>query len=134
MDRKDKIIRNTDARRVILEEIKSVTTHPTADEIYGQVRKRIPRISLGTVYRNLEILAQNGLIQKIEAGGSQKRFDATIENHYHFRCLRCGRISDLTSKPIDEIDQAVRELAGEGFLGYHLEAEGLCPSCRFQNS
>jgi Fur family ferric uptake transcriptional regulator len=130
MDKKDKIIRNTDARRVILEEIRRVTSHPTADELYEQVRKRIPKVSLGTVYRNLEILTQNGKIQKIEAGGVQKRFDATTEKHYHFRCLRCGRIVDLTSNPVDEIDQAVRKLAGEGFSGYHLEVQGFCPSCR----
>jgi Fur family ferric uptake transcriptional regulator len=122
-------MRQTDARRVILEEIREVTSHPTADEIYERVRKRIPRVSLGTIYRNLEVLAQNGLIQKIEGVGTQKRFDATTITHYHFQCLNCGRLSDLTSEPVEEIENAVRNLVAGDILGYNLEVHGLCPSC-----
>ena len=68
-------LRMTRQRRVILEELRKVKTHPSADEIYEIVRKRLPRISLGTVYRNLEILSESGDIQKLEPGCSLKRFD-----------------------------------------------------------
>ena len=77
-------LRMTQQRQVILEELRNVNTHPSADEIYEMVRKRLPRISLGTVYRNLEILCASGEIQKLEAGGSIKRFDGNPRNHYDF--------------------------------------------------
>ena len=84
-------IRLTPQRQVILEELAKVKTHPTANEVYDMVRKRLPRIGLGTVYRNLELMADNGMILKLEVGGSQKRFDATTNLHYHIRCT-CWRI------------------------------------------
>ncbi|NNK14655.1 MAG: transcriptional repressor, partial [Desulfofustis sp.] len=83
-------IRLTPQRQVILEELAKVKTHPTANEVYDMVRKRLPRIGLGTVYRNLELMADNGMILKLEVGGSQKRFDATTDLHYHIRCTGCG--------------------------------------------
>lgn len=71
------MIRLTTQRQIILEELAKVKTHPTASELYDMVRKRLPRIGLGTVYRNLELMADSGMILKIEVGGTQKRFDAT---------------------------------------------------------
>ena len=87
-------MRMTRQRNVILEELRKVDTHPSADEVYDMVRRRLPRISLGTVYRNLEILSQNGRIQKLEIGGTQKRFDGNPANHYHLRCIHCDRLAD----------------------------------------
>ncbi len=78
-------MRLTTQRQVILEELGKVTSHPTANEVYDMVRKRLPRIGLGTVYRNLELMAESGLILKLEVGGTQKRFDATTDLHYHIR-------------------------------------------------
>jgi Fur family ferric uptake transcriptional regulator len=74
----------TNQRQVILEEIQKVNTHPTADEVYETVRKRLPRISLGTVYRNLEILSACGLIQKIGPLSNQMRFDGITKKHYQY--------------------------------------------------
>jgi len=71
-------MRLTTQRQIILEELAKVTSHPTANEVYDMVRKRLPRIGLGTVYRNLELMADSGVILKIEVGGTQKRFDATV--------------------------------------------------------
>jgi Fur family ferric uptake transcriptional regulator len=68
----------TRQRKVILEELRNVDTHPSADEIYEMVRKRLPHISLGTVYRNLEILSETGAIQKLELGCAQKKFDGKV--------------------------------------------------------
>jgi len=125
-----KKLRQTDARRVILEEIKKVYTHPTADEVYEIVRKRIPKISLGTIYRNLEILSGKGHIQKLETGGTQKRFDGNTDNHYHLRCVECGRVTDLTTNPLKNIEKTLSKLANYEIIGYRLELIGVCPSCK----
>jgi len=85
-------MRLTNQRRIILEELKSVTTHPTADEIYGMVRQKMPRISLGTVYRNLEVLSSLGLVRKLENAAGQKRFDGDVSPHHHIRCEVCGKV------------------------------------------
>ena len=122
--------RMTKQRKVILEELKKVTSHPTADEVYEMVRKRLPRISLGTVYRNLEILSQLGLIQKLEAGGVQKRFDGNPQNHYHFRCLCCGRVEDFSFEPISALEKVVSNRGDYEIMGHRLEFIGLCPRCK----
>jgi Fur family transcriptional regulator, ferric uptake regulator len=124
-----KKFRKTEPRRVILQEIKNLKSHPTADDMYEIVRKRVPRVSLGTIYRNLEVLCQEGLIQKIEVGGSQKRFDGHTENHYHFRCLNCGKVEDITQKPMKEIESALPKLYPYEILGHHLELIGRCSNC-----
>ena len=100
--------RMTNQRRVILQELRNVHSHPTADDIYIMVRKTLPRISLGTVYRNLEILSEMGLIKKLVGCGRQRRFDGDIENHYHIRCVKCGKIDDLPEEIADLISR-VRE-------------------------
>ena len=75
-------MRLTTQRQVILEELGKVKSHPTANEVYDMVRKRLPRIGLGTVYRNLELMAESGMILKLEVGGTQKRFDATASRFF----------------------------------------------------
>ena len=119
----------TRQRKVILEELRCVTTHPSADEIYEMVRKRLPRISLGTVYRNLEILSQLGEIQRLELGGTLKRFDGNPKDHYHVRCLGCFRIDDAALDPLVDIEKGVRGATDYKILGHRLEFLGLCPNC-----
>jgi len=120
----------TRQRRVILDEIRQVRTHPTADEVYELVRKRLPRISLGTVYRNLETLSEWGLIQKLDLAGSQRRFDGNTNLHYHVRCTYCGRVDDLAIEPIGAIEQVMGTRGEYLITGYHLEFTGICPTCR----
>ena len=122
--------RMTNQRQVILEEIRKVNTHPTADEVYEMVRKRLPRISLGTVYRNLEILSTCGLIQKIGPVSSQMRFDGITKNHYHLRCIYCGKVEDAPIETVDELENAIREKSDYSIIGYKLEFIGICPKCR----
>jgi Fur family ferric uptake transcriptional regulator len=119
----------TRQRRVILEELRKVNTHPSADEIYEIVRKRLPRISLGTVYRNLEILAESGDIQKLEPGGSLKRFDGNPTEHSHIRCVRCDRIADIPMIPDLEIDIERVNTTDFEIIGHRLEFLGVCPIC-----
>ena len=122
-------LRMTRQRQVILEELRKVNTHPSADEIYEIVRKRLPRISLGTVYRNLEILSESGEIQKLEPGCSLKRFDGDPSDHCHIRCVRCDRIADAPMVPDLEIDLDKVNTTNFEIIGHRLEFLGLCPTC-----
>ena len=129
-DMKTSIRRITKQRRVILEELKKTKSHPTADELYQMVRKRIPNISLGTVYRNLETLASCGLIKKLETAGSQKRFDANMDDHQHVRCICCGRVDDLYCDLINPLECVMKQNSDYEIFDYNLEFIGLCPECR----
>jgi Fur family transcriptional regulator, peroxide stress response regulator len=122
-------LRMTRQRRVILEELRKVNTHPSADEVYEIVRKRLPRISLGTVYRNLEILSEYGDIQKLEPGCSLKRFDGNSTEHCHIRCVCCGRIADAPMTPDLEIDLKRVNSSDFDIIGHRLEFLGVCPIC-----
>jgi Fur family ferric uptake transcriptional regulator len=117
---------------VILEELRKVDTHPSADEIYELVRKRLPRISLGTIYRNLEILAATGEIRRLATGSHLKRFDGRADDHYHIRCLRCDRLADLCVHLGVELDDQVKEASDFSVLGHKLEFVGICPKCQRQ--
>ncbi len=122
-------MRLTTQRQIILEELGKVTSHPTANEVYDMVRKRLPRIGLGTVYRNLELMAESGIILKLEVGGTQKRFDATVENHYHIRCSSCGRVDDIEIPVQDQINIMAAETTDYEILGHHIEFSGVCKDC-----
>ena len=126
--------RMTRQRRIILEEIRKMGSHPTADGIYEMARRRLPRISLGTVYRNLETLSESGVIQKLEFGGAQKRFDGDPENHYHLHCTDCGRLDDIPSRPIPNIEDAFRDACDYQITGHQLVLTGLCPNCKNTDS
>ena len=121
--------RMTRQREVILEEIRRAKLHPSADEVYEMVRKRLPRISLGTVYRNLDILSELGEIQKLELGGDIKRFDWDTKKHYHVRCLQCGRVDNAPIAPLREIEDELYGTTVYTIIGHRLEFEGLCPRC-----
>ncbi len=122
-------MRLTTQRQIILEELGKVTSHPTANEVYDMVRKRLPRIGLGTVYRNLELMAETGIILKLEVGGTQKRFDATTDPHYHIRCISCGKVDDIEIPVMADINKTAAELSNYQVLGHHIEFSGVCSAC-----
>lgn len=124
-------IRMTKQRRVILEELRMFHTHPTADEVYERVRTKLPHVSLGTVYRNLELLSRSGMIRKLEIGGQQMRFDGELEKHQHIRCIRCGRIDDLSGESaLTECDRDIVRETGYYLVERRVEFLGICPECR----
>ena len=120
--------RVTRQRTIILEELRKVVTHPTADEIYTMVRRRLPRISLGTVYRNLDLLAEQGEILRIESAGNSKRFDGNTHPHQHVRCQKCGRTADIM-RPVPLPDTRHVVLPGFVITAARLEFDGLCEAC-----
>ena len=125
----EKQTRNTKQRTIILTKLREVKTHPTADEIFAMTRESLPRISLGTVYRNLELLARQGDIRCLENGGSQKRFDGNIMPHNHVRCTQCGRIGDIEpAMPLPDIAAAKAE--GFTLTGAQVIFEGICDRCK----
>lgn len=120
-------IRMTRQRRVIMEELQKVHCHPTADQVYELVRKRLPRISLATVYRNLDVLSESGAILKLEMGCSQRRYDGDISPHYHVRCVKCGKVGDVFAPPIRIPDVGpVEDFSVEG---HRVEFFGVCDDC-----
>lgn len=127
----DDKLRMTEQRQVILEELRKVKTHPTGDEVYEMVRKRLPRISMGTVYRNLDVLSESGMLRKLDFG-PQMRFDADLSDHYHIRCIHCGRVGDLRAEPIAGLDEFKGKSPEFKIIGYRLEFIGICSTC--QNS
>ncbi|WP_176014347.1 transcriptional repressor [Victivallis sp. Marseille-Q1083] len=121
----------TAQREAILEELRSVDTHPTADELYVMLRRRMPQISLGTVYRNLEQLSQLGVIQKLATTGKQKRFDGNVHFHHHMRCEKCDAVVDLHEATLQQVDMALMEVLPKvGCSGFYLEFFGVCRKCR----
>ncbi len=122
-------MRLTTQRQIILEELGRVKSHPTANEVYDMVRRRLPRIGLGTVYRNLELMAENGIILKLEVGGTQKRFDACIDLHYHIRCISCGRVDDIELPVQQEINEIASRNTSYEVLSHHIEFLGTCEQC-----
>jgi len=123
-------IRITRQRKVILEGLKSTTSHPTACEVYDTVRQELPKVSLGTVYRNLEVLSRDGHIMKLDLDGGQKRFDGKTNPHYHMRCLGCGRVIDINLPPQVEITKKANRMNSCLVTGHKLEFTGVCSRCR----
>ena len=121
---------------IILDELSKVRSHPTAYEVYEMVRSRLPRISLGTVYRNLEHLSSNGQIRRLDLGQGQRRFDAVVDDHMHIKCLSCGRVDDVPLNPsmkITTIKGIVSSQSGYEVLGCGMDFLGICPKCKGLN-
>lgn len=100
-------------REMIKDFLMTRRDHPTADVVYTNVRRQNPNISLGTVYRNLSLLADLGEIQRLRLGDGTDHFDADTSPHYHFICTKCGQVIDLKMESIE----GIRELAGADFAG-----------------
>jgi Fe2+ or Zn2+ uptake regulation protein len=122
--------RKTRQREAIMMVLKNTTAHPTADLIYEEVKKEIPNISKGTVYRNLKVLRESGVVSELNLKGTLSRFEAKQENHYHFRCEQCGRVIDI-DHPVDrKLDKEVARRTGLKISYHQLEFRGLCQDCQ----
>lgn len=126
-------LRMTNQREVILRELRSSKKHLTADELYERVKKDMPRISLATVYRNLEILSEAGMIQKLEISGRQKRFDYDTQIHDHIYCVQCHRVDNLELEHKSLDNGILEKISDYEVTGYRLEFAGICPECKKKN-
>ncbi|MFT5728880.1 MAG: Fur family ferric uptake transcriptional regulator [Desulforhopalus sp.] len=123
-------LRMTNQREIILRELVKSKQHLTADELYDIVKKVMPRISLATVYRNLEILSEADIIGKLEISGRQKRFDYDPEDHDHIYCVVCHRVDNLNIERTGEETKKMDAVEGYTVTGYRLEIVGICESCQ----
>lgn len=122
-------MRHSKQRETILGILRSTDCHPTADWVYEQARKVIPNISLGTVYRNLNLLAEQNQALRIEQG-HVSRYDGRTENHYHLVCTECGKVCDV-HMPIDEtLNRKVASNTGFEVVSHRAMFFGICSECQ----
>lgn len=123
-------MRKTEQRACILEVLRQGPPHSAADEVYRRVRRKMPGISLATVYRNLELLTGQGLIRRLSNQGGRRRYDAVREEHGHFWCQACGEVEDVPFIfPQPELDPAHPWMKGRVVYSASTDLQGLCPRC-----
>lgn len=127
------MIRNTIQRAVVFDTVKKLKNHATADEIYTEVRKTHPFISKGTVYRNLHRLCEEGEIKRRRMPGEADRFDHLCSNHYHGKCLVCGKIMDLDIDYIPALDSCNDNEDKFQVVQHDIIFTGFCKDCQNQN-
>lgn len=122
--------RNTVQRQLVLETVRSMRNHPTAEEIYEMIHEEHPSVSRGTIYRNLGVLAENGEIQRVSHLNAADRFDFQLEPHYHFRCTACDRVFDIDLPYMEDLMDRVPNQDGFELQGCEVTFTGLCNNCR----
>ncbi len=123
-------VRNTIQRSIVYDMVGSLKNHPTADEVYSEIYKAHPTISRGTVYRNLNMLAETGQLLKIEIPDSADRFDHQTHKHYHIKCTSCGDFADVSLSYMDEINALIQSETGYKIEDHAIVFKGLCKFCQ----
>lgn len=121
--------RNTRQRRLVLEAVRDLDCHPTAGQVYDYVHERDERVSLGTVYRNLRLLSDEGSILAVKAPGGY-HYDHRTDEHDHVVCRSCGRMVDADLPHEEATDALVEETTGFVVESHYTVFEGLCPNCQ----
>lgn len=116
-------------REAIINYLRSVSCHPTAEKVYEHIREEFPNISLATVYRNLNQLAASGDIRKVSCGEARERFDGNTSRHYHFICNECNEVMDLEMEPLDHVNTLAGARFSGDVQGHSIYFFGLCDSC-----
>ena len=122
--------RLTRQRRAVLEVVKGAHNHPDAAWVYQEVRKLVPNISLGTVYRTLDTLVEEGYLIPLTRAGEATRYDANTDGHLHMICERCGEIIDLDTRIPDVLSEVRSRFPHLQIKGASLEYHGLCERCQ----
>jgi len=125
-------VRMTPQRHAILSFLLESMTHPTADEIYRALSDRFPSMSVATVYNNLKVFIEAGLVRELTYGDGSSRFDADLSDHYHAICKKCGKIADFEYPPLTEIESAAASRTGFKVFGHRMEVYGVCDECSKQ--
>lgn len=125
-----KATRMTKQKRIILDILRNTRNHPSADWVYEQARKHIPDISLGTVYRNLNVLKDKGDILELNYGSTYSRFDGNPDNHYHFVCEKCNSLYDVEIPVYNGLDKMVQDTMGFSVVRHRMEFYGICIECQ----
>lgn len=117
-------------REAILAFLKTRKDHPTAEVIYENIRKEYPKISLGTIYRNLALLSENGIILKLSCDDGFEHYDGCTDTHYHFACRRCKALIDLEMDDISFINTLAEKNFGGDIDGHVAYFYGICAECK----
>lgn len=122
-------VRMTPQRHAILSYLLGSINHPSVDEIYRALEKRFPNMSVATVYNNLKVFLESGLVRELTYGDGASRFDAMMSEHYHAICQNCGKIADFECDPLYEVERAAANATGFMVNSHRMEVYGLCTSC-----
>lgn len=120
----------TEQRAAVFDFLRSVAYHPTAEEVYLAIKKQLPKVSLATVYKNLEALIAAGVASKLNYGDGSARYDIRTDHHHHLRCLQCGRMWDFEASENSAWLKSLKSPAGFQVSDYRLELVGHCRDCR----
>ncbi|QTD42876.1 peroxide-responsive transcriptional repressor PerR [Sporosarcina sp. Te-1] len=126
---KESGVRITPQRHAILEFLISSESHPTADEIYKALEHDFPNMSVATVYNNLRVFRNAGLVKELTYGDSSSRFDFVTHDHYHIICDQCGTIVDFHHPGLEEVEHLASHVTGFKVNSHRLEVYGTCPKC-----
>lgn len=122
-------VRITPQRHAVLEYLLTSMSHPTADEIYKALEHKFPNMSVATVYNNLRILREIGLVRELTYGDDSSRFDSNMKEHYHIICEECGKIVDFHYPTLDEIEALAEKVSGFEISHHRMELYGKCKEC-----
>ncbi|WP_205093050.1 peroxide-responsive transcriptional repressor PerR [Thalassobacillus pellis] len=131
---KDSGVRITPQRHAVLEYLMNSMTHPTADEIYKALEGKFPNMSVATVYNNLRVFREIGLVRELTYGDSSSRFDCNTTEHYHAICNSCGKIVDFHYPTLDEVESLAEQVTGFNVSHHRMEVYGTCDECQSKNA
>jgi len=126
-------VRITPQRHAIIEYLIESGTHPTADEIYKALEGKFPNMSVATVYNNLRVLREVGMVKELNFGDSSSRFDYITTDHYHIICEKCGEMNDFHYDGLEGINFFVEKVTGFEVTNHRMEVYGICPTCKEKN-
>ena len=126
--------RNTIQKNLVLDAVRELGCHATAEEVYSHITRLHPSVSRGTVYRNLNILAEEGEIRRVEIPGAADRYDHVCGRHFHVRCVKCGRVFDVDTGDVPDLLGSIKDAGGFEFFDYDIVFKGICPECRKEDA
>jgi len=129
---KESGVRITPQRHAVLEYLLNSMVHPTADDIYKALEDKFPNMSVATVYNNLRVLREIGLVRELTYGDSSSRFDCDMTDHYHVICEACGKIVDFHYPPLDEVESLAEQVTGFDVSHHRMEIYGKCGDCQLK--
>lgn len=123
-------VRITPQRHAILEYLVETLSHPTADEIYKALEGKFPNMSVATVYNNLRVFREAGLVKELTYGDASSRFDYVTHDHYHVICEDCGKIVDFLYPGLDEVEALAEHVTSFKVSHHRMEIYGICEDCQ----
>ncbi|AJS60111.1 peroxide-responsive transcriptional repressor PerR [Paenibacillus sp. IHBB 10380] len=123
-------VRITPQRHAILDYLMESMSHPTADEIYRALEPKFPSMSVATVYNNLKMFMESGMVRELTYGDDSSRFDANVTDHYHVICEKCGKIEDFMYPSLESVEHEAELATGFKIKGLRMELYGVCQVCK----